>query len=109
MITNLKRLREQKGISQQQLADAVIVSQQSINKYENHMVEPSIETLIRLASYFDTTVDYLIGNTTNPRRIENVHEYDLNDAESRLIDIYRKSDPKDKTLLLDIAERLNKG
>lgn len=38
-------------------------SQQSVNKYENHNVEPDISALIKLADYFETSVDYLIGHT----------------------------------------------
>ena len=42
MLKNIKKLRIGKGLSQQQLADIIGVSQQSINKYENHNVEPNI-------------------------------------------------------------------
>lgn len=63
MIKNLKALREKHGISQQKLAVAIGVSQQSINKYENHNIEPDIDTLIAIADYFGTSVDYLIGRT----------------------------------------------
>lgn len=51
MIKNLKKLRNQYGISQQHLANAVGVSQQSINKYENHKSEPDIETLKAIAVF----------------------------------------------------------
>lgn len=63
MVKNLKKLRTEKGITQQALAAAVGTSQQSINKYENHGVEPDIATLIRLADFFDTSTDYLIDRT----------------------------------------------
>ncbi len=63
MVKNLKYLRNQKGISQQKLAAEIGISQQSINKYENHDIEPDIDTLISLANYFETTVDFLIGRT----------------------------------------------
>lgn len=62
MIKNLKKLRLEKGISQQKLADILGVSQQAINKYENQNSEPDIDMLIAMADYFGTTVDYLIGN-----------------------------------------------
>ena len=45
MLVNLKKLREEASVSQKALAEAVGVSQQSINKYENHNIEPDIETL----------------------------------------------------------------
>ena len=63
MLQNLKHLRKEAGISQQKLADAIRVSQPSINKYENHNIEPDIDILIRMADYFHTTVDYLVGRT----------------------------------------------
>ena len=64
MVENLRKLRLANGVTQQKLAEAIGVTQQSINKYENHSVEPDIGTLIRLADYFHTSVDYLIGRDT---------------------------------------------
>lgn len=85
MIKNLKTLRLNSGLSQKQLGDLVGVSQQSINKYENHDVEPDISTLILLADCFKTSVDYLIGNTEVNHIIEEVKSYELNDDESALM------------------------
>lgn len=62
LIKNLKQLRLGKGISQQQLADIIGTTQQSVNKYENHSTEPDLDTLVKLAEYFETSVDYLIGH-----------------------------------------------
>ena len=62
---NLKTLRLSKNLSQQQLALRLDLSQQTIYKYENQITEPDIATLIKLADYFNTSVDYLIGNTDN--------------------------------------------
>lgn len=63
MVKNLKLIRNSRGISQQTLANAIGTTQQSVNMYENHKIEPDISTLIALADYFDVTVDYLIGRT----------------------------------------------
>ena len=52
-----------KKINQQQLADAVGVKQQSINKYENQNVEPNISVLIKYAGCFSVLIDYFIGRT----------------------------------------------
>lgn len=65
MVKNLRMLRVSRNLSQQQLADVVGVSQQSINKYEKQKIEPDISTLIALADYFGTTVDFLIGHTSS--------------------------------------------
>lgn len=104
MLENLRKLREAKGVSQKQLAEAVSVSQQSINKYENHNVEPDIATLIAIANFFNTSVDYLIGNSEIRRKIEVVHAYDLSDSESALIDNYRRLSKRQRdsiTLVID--------
>lgn len=96
MVANLRKLRIKKGISQQTLADAIGVTQQSINKYENHKIEPDIRTLIKIADYFSTSVDYLIGHTEIDHVIENVERYDLNQEESELVENFRKLSDKQK-------------
>ena len=63
MLENLKLLRSAAGISQKTLADSIGVSQQSINKYENHNIEPDVATLSRLADYFQVSIDFLVGRT----------------------------------------------
>ena len=89
MLKNLKQLRSQRGISQQQLATILGLSQQSINKYENHNIEPDIETLRRIADYCETSVDYIVGHTDIRRRIEQTEAYELNETEQNLIDSFR--------------------
>ena len=63
MLENLRKLRTEAGVTQKQLADAISVSQQSINKYENHNIEPDIATLSRIADFFHVSIDYLVGRT----------------------------------------------
>ncbi len=96
MVRNLKYLRNIKGISQNKLAEIVNVSQQSINKYENHNVEPDISTLIKLADYFNTSVDFLIGHTEINRIIEKVERCDLNSDEMEVVEKYRIISIKEK-------------
>ncbi|MDO5300457.1 MAG: helix-turn-helix transcriptional regulator [Clostridia bacterium] len=89
MLPNLKILRKEYGISQQRLADAIGVSQQSINQYENHNVEPDIKTLSSLADYFNTSVDYIIGRTDIRRKIEYTESFQLNTEEAQFVIQYR--------------------
>ena len=104
MLKNLKVLREAAGVSQKTLADAIGVSQQSINKYENHNIEPDIGTLIRIADFFDTSVDYLIGHTTLRNKIELVTQYALNAEESKHMDRFRKLTKKQKDCIATVME-----
>ena len=89
MLPNLKSLRQEYGISQQRLADAIHVSQPSINKYENHNIEPEIEILKRMADYFNTSIDYIVGYTDVRRKLEAVEPYHLNQQEAEHITRYR--------------------
>ncbi len=96
MVARLKQLRQKKGISQLTLAEAIGVSQQSINKYENHAVEPDIRTLMDMADYFGTSVDYLIGHTNLERIIEPVTPFHLNAGEAHLVESWRQLSQKEK-------------
>ena len=104
MLERIKRLREKAGLSQRALAEKIGVSQQSINKYENHNIEPDIETLIRMAEYFDTSVDYLIGHSRIRRRIEPVSAYDLNKDEASVMDGFRQLNRKQRKAIAQLIE-----
>ena len=96
MVYNLKILRQLHGISQQRLAEAIGSTQQSINKYENHQTEPDIATLMLIADFFHTSVDYLIGHTEAQAEHEGVPVYRLNADEVKLVNQYRQLSLKEK-------------
>ena len=62
----LKQLRRQHGISQLKLAMDLGLNQNSISRYESGEREADYQTLIRLADYFNVSVDYLLERTENP-------------------------------------------
>ena len=106
MLPNLKILRQRRGISQQKLADALGVSQQSINHYENHKIEPDIATLIQIADYFDTSIDYVVGHTEITRRIEPTSAFHLNADEGDIINKYRALTPKERACVAQVIDAL---
>ncbi len=59
----LKELREENGITRQELANALFVSVRLISYWENGLRECSFDMLIKIASYFNESIDYLIGYT----------------------------------------------
>ena len=63
----LKELRTKKGISQLRLATELNTTQNTISRYETGEREPGIDELIKIADYFNVSVDYLIGRTENPK------------------------------------------
>ena len=62
----LKEIRKKKQISQLKLAMDLNMSQNSISRYETGEREADYATLIRLADYFDVSIDYLLGRTDHP-------------------------------------------
>ena len=66
----LKELRQQKNLTQQELATTLDINLSSYQKYErpNNTIKPSLDTLIKLADYYNVSVDYLLGRSelTNP-------------------------------------------
>lgn len=95
---HLKELRKQHNLSQQKLAEALHVSQQSIYKYENNITSPDIETLINMADYFNTSIDYIVGHTSFSRKIEPTTETSLNADELEIIQTYRTLSKKQQEL-----------
>ncbi|SDB26800.1 Helix-turn-helix domain-containing protein [Ruminococcaceae bacterium FB2012] len=59
----LRDLREDNDMSQAQMAELLNCSQQTYSRYESHTTEIPLESLIFLAEYYKTSVDYLLGLT----------------------------------------------
>ncbi len=61
-----ERLIEQRklnNLTQRQVADLLEIAQPSYIRYENGSAEPNLQNLVKLADYFDVSVDYLLGRT----------------------------------------------
>ena len=64
---NLKRLRRERDMTQEELADALGLSVQAISRYETSAAYPDIEMLPVIAGYFGVTVDYILGVSEKER------------------------------------------
>ncbi len=63
----LKEIRKSKGISQLKLAMDLNTSQNTISRYETGEREPGINELVKIADYFNVSIDYLLERTDNPK------------------------------------------
>ncbi len=63
----LKYLRESELLSQTEVANAIFVAQRTYSYYENEQHDIPTATLIRLADFYDVSVDYILGRTDNPK------------------------------------------
>ncbi len=64
----LRELRKQKGISQLKLAMDLSMNQNTISRYETGEREADYKTLIKIADYFNVSIDYLLERSNNPNR-----------------------------------------
>lgn len=62
----LKELRKSKNISQLKLAMDLNMNQNTISRYETAEREPGINELIKIADYFNVSIDYLLERTDKP-------------------------------------------
>lgn len=59
-MTAIRRLREERGFSQQELAQALGVTQGAVSHWENGVRKPDIDDIVKIAQLFNCKVDDLI-------------------------------------------------
>lgn len=59
----LQHLRTERGIFQKELAAALHLSVGTVSNYEEGISSPDLETLCRIADYFQVSTDYLLGRS----------------------------------------------
>ena len=64
----IKSIRVSKGFTQKQVADAIGVTEVSLQRFEYGSSRPSLDTLITLADFYNVSLDYLVGRSDVPER-----------------------------------------
>ncbi|MEE1218978.1 MAG: helix-turn-helix transcriptional regulator [Ruminococcus sp.] len=62
---NLREIREDRDIRQKEIAKYLNVSQNTYSQYETGVISLTAEILIKLADYYNVSVDYLLDRTNN--------------------------------------------
>lgn len=57
----IKELRQERGLTQIQLAELLFTTQSTIGKYEREELQPNIEVLKKLCKVFEVSSDYILG------------------------------------------------
>jgi len=65
--TRLKDLREDKDLYQKDIAKVLQTTQQQYSRYETEENEISTTMLVKLASFYNTSIDYILKLTDNPK------------------------------------------
>jgi len=66
MYKRIRDLREDKDLSQKQLSEILNISQATYSRYESGFLDIPSEALIKLAKFYNVSVDYILGLTNNP-------------------------------------------
>lgn len=62
----LKELRKEKDLTQKQVADETGLSYRGYQNIEYGVKEPTLSRLLTLSTFFNVSIDYLVGKTDNP-------------------------------------------
>lgn len=99
---NLKIARKKKGMTQQQVADFIGISQNNYSYWENGKIKIDNISLQKLANLFEVTIDYLLGRETTkaatpPTKKNTVisigrggerREYEISDEDAAIVDAF---------------------
>jgi len=64
---NLRGIREDNDIKQKDIASYLNISQNTYSQYETGVISLTAEVLIKLADYYNVSIDYLLDRTNNPK------------------------------------------
>ena len=81
MENNLKLIRNSKKLLQTKVAMDLNITQETISSYETGRVFPSSDMLIKLANYYKTSIDYILGRTNYDLTINNIKTNNISDTD----------------------------
>ncbi len=100
----LKELRDEKNLTQQELADELGVARMTINFYESNRRTPDIHFAVKAANYFNVSVDYLVGNSNVKSKQD--HRYTKDQVNTLEDIIYHLPSSASQDLLSNLCEVL---
>lgn len=98
----IRILREEKNLSQSKLAEIVQTSQRNIGRWENGENEPSYSQLVKLANFFECSIDYLVGREDDYGNVITGQSTDqtLTKDENNLLEAFRSLGPFEREAIL---------
>lgn len=92
---NIKTLRKERNLRQEQLAEAMGVSTASVSKWETGQCAPELTVLMELADYFEVSIDTLMGHSVNSERMDGLIQ-----------EMEQAANNRDETIAITICEKL---
>ena len=85
----LKELREERDLTQDEIATAIETSRTNIGRWEKGLNEPSASHIVKLANFFECTTDYLLGVEDDFGNVTVRGDFALNAEEKELLENFR--------------------
>lgn len=106
-------LREEKNLTQKEVADAINTSRTNIGRWEKGLNEPSASFVVQLADFFEVSTDYLLGRSDDLGNVTVKQTgTGLTGEEERLLRCFRTLSPADRAqaaeYLTFLMEKQNK-
>ena len=101
-MNRIKELREERRITQQELADKLNTTKKNVYRWENEVTEISSSSLIKLANFFEVSIDYIVYRE-NDSGLVNI-ETGLTQIENSLLTLFRKLDHDGQNKLFHIVQ-----
>lgn len=104
-MNRIKELREEKNLSQEELASELGLSKGIISLYEQEKRKPSLDVLIQLSDFFNVTLDYLLCRTNDRNNV--LESLEIAASTKNHIDLSEVSD-RDKEIIMNIINTSKK-
>lgn len=98
---NLKKLREERNLSQAAFAKLIGVSQSAVGNWEAGSREPNLETMDKIADFFGVSVDYLLGRESQSVLTDSSSDNIEADIQDKLNEVLSQLDAEDADLLFN--------
>lgn len=107
MENNLKQIRNSKNFLQTKVAMDLNITQEAISSYETGRVFLSSDMLIKLANYYNTSIDYLLCRTKYDMPIDDVKPNNISDNDFILLNKINKLSATNKVKVESYIDGLN--
>lgn len=107
MKNNLKQIRNSKDLLQTKVAMDLNITQETVSSYETGRVLPSSDMLIKLADYYDTSIDYLLCRTNYNLPIDRIKPNNITDGDFIILNKINSLSRADKEKIEAYIDGLN--
>ena len=105
--TRLAQLREELGLTRKEVAEKLNIDQTTYGKYELSKRQPDYDTLQKIASFFNVSVDYLLGRTNVRNSNNNVDEDFPDDVKVLMRSVSKLTDKQKEIVKRLVQEFIN--